>query len=305
MRNRLNKFSFLLCAFLAGSSCTTILFVEEPSPLPPEIEIKGTGNLMVIQNSFDYTRDEYVKEKNEEVFHSAINAFTDGLISYFDGGSLVNCIQGDTLVKRRTGTGTSGFINPDSVVAICNRYQSDLLLSIDSLYIGLDWETETVEDEESTYKVKTFYLETKPFLTLYDKTGALVDQSNVYRQVMYKDRLALSGLITFKPSLEKAIVEVSALLEETGGDYGSKFFPKRATRDFMVYYYKPFDVSYFLMLRGEYADAIRELLPLSSSKDKKTARRAANNLYVAYIGIGDETSADMWYERATGETRGR
>jgi hypothetical protein len=298
------KFPALVCVLILVSSCTTIIFVEKPVPLPPEIELPDPVNNMVVQNYFDYTRDEYVKDKHEEVYRSAVLSFVDGLGSYLEGDRLINFIKGDTLARRIPGSLPSDFIFSDSVVAICNRYNANLMLAIDSVFIGLDWETEVVEDEESSYKVKNFYLEVKPFLSLYDSEGTLLDRSYVSREEFYKDRLALSGLITFKPSIEKAIEEVSVISTQAGTDYGSKFYPQKATYKYSVYYNEPFHNSYLMMMRGEWANAIRELLPLADSNDKKIAKRAANNLYVAYIGIGDETSAELWYEKANGKKEG-
>jgi len=302
MKRVVIKLQVLLGAMLLFPSCLTILFVEKPLALPPEIEIQGSGNLMVVQNYFDYTRTEFVQDNHKDIYHSAVTSFIGGLTSYLEGDNLITCIAGDTLVKNLPGGLPSDVINPDSVVAICYRYDADFLLSVDSLYIGFDWETEVIEDDESSYKVKSFYLEIQPFLSLYDNSGTLIDRSYVYQQELYKDRLALSGLITFKPSLAKAVEEISAISADAGSTYGSKFFPRAGRSDYMVYYSKPFDVSYYMMVNGEWGNAIRELLPLADSKDKKIARRAANNLYVAYMGIGDETSANLWYERATGKT---
>ena len=301
MKSLIIRILALFISALPISSCTSIIFVSKT--VPPEIEIEGQANLIVVQNYFDYTRAEFVKDKEQEVYYSAVTAFIDGLSSYLEGDELITCITGDTLVKSESGRLPSDFLNQDSVIAICDRYSANLMLSIDSISIGLDWETETVEDDESSYKVKTFYLEVQPFLSLYDNNGSLIDRSYVYRQEFYKDRMALSGLITFKPTLAKAVEEVYAISADAGIGYGSKFFQSEGRSEYKVYYTNPFHVSYLLMLDKKWADAIRDLLPLASSSNKKIAMRAANNLYVAYLGIGDETSADIWYERATGKQR--
>lgn len=275
------------------------MFVNKP--LPPEIELTEATNDLVILNYFDYTRPEFVKEKHQEVFQSAVGAFADGLISYLEGEELVNVIMGDTLVKSVRNRLPSEPLEPDSVVAICNRYNVGLLLTIDSLYIGFDWETEVVEDDDgSSYKVKYFYLEVQPFISLYNSLGNMIDRSFVYRQVLYSDRLTLSSVITIKPALIKALGEATMLAAEAGGDYGSKFFESTGTFGYKVYTGSPFEESFRLMQRGSWAVAIRELLPLASSDKKTTAKRAANNLSVAYIGLGDETSANMWKDRSLG-----
>lgn len=300
MNNLFSRLALILIVALSGTSCTTLLFIKKT--LPPEITLESAGNSMVIQNYFDYTRPEYVKEKHEEVFHAAVASFTRELVSSLEGENLVMAIQGDTLVRKIKGRIPSDMLNPDSVSSVCNRYNTNLMLSVDSVYIGFDWETETMEDDDgSRYRVKSFYLEVQPFLSLYNSQGILIDRSYVYRQVLYKDRLALSGLITIKPSLAKAIAEVTILAGESGHDYGAKFFGSYGTFEYKVFYSKPFDVSYSLMLNREWADAIRELLPLAESSEKKIAKRAANNLWVAYTGIGDETSAEMWYKKSLGK----
>ena len=117
-------------------------------------------------------------------------------------------------------------------------------------------------------------------------------------ELPYSSRPTLSGFVTIKPALLKAIDEVIILSTDAGIEYGAKFFNATGTFPYDVYYGKPFDISFRLMQNNQWGDAIRDLLPLASSSDKKIAKRAAHNLYVAYTGLGDETSAAIWYEKS-------
>ena len=291
--------TILLLSLLMLSSCTTMIFVNKS--LPPEIEIPDKDQKIVIQNFFDYTRPEFVKEKHEEVFHSGISSFTNGLISFLAGSDLISAYEGDTLVVSGPERNLSDVLDPVYVEATCKRYQTDLLLAIDSLSIDFDWETETVEnDDGSKEKTKYFYLLLQPFLSLYDNTGKLIDRSSIPDQEVYSTRPALSGLLTIRPSLksQKAKREVASLADKASRHYGMKFFQGMASFPYKVYYTKPLNTAYRMMQTGNWAEAIRELLPFASSPDPKTAKRAAHNLGVAYTSLGDEASAKKWFEQA-------
>jgi hypothetical protein len=279
------------------SSCSTILRISRP--VDPEIRLGEKGNIMVVQNHFNYTNKLYIKEKNENVYSAGISSFTQSLISYLSGSDLINAIEGDTLVKSNTGRTPSDILSPGYVVTTCNNSNANMMLSIDSLYIDFDWETEVVEDDDgSRSKTKYFYLQLTPFLSLYNNEGTLLDRSYISLELPYSSRPALSGLITIKPALQKAKDEVIMLSSEAGENYGSKFFETLQDFPYIVYLSKPFDVSYRLIVNGNYADAIRNLLPLAESTEKKVARRAAYNLCAAYTGLGDLTSAEMWADKA-------
>ena len=291
------RFTLQAAALAILSSCSTTIFINKP--LPPEIELEQKDQKMVIQNFFDYTRDEFVKERHEDVFRSGVMAFAAGLEDYLSESELVRASFTDTLVKSGPGRILSDLLDPNWVVSACSEYNADLLLSIDSLFIDFDWETETIRyDDGSREKTKYFYLQLQPFLTLYDKTGSLIDRSFISYEQPYSSRPTLSALITIKPNLNNATEEVVLIASDAGKDYGAKFFESMGSFPYRVYYGKPFNVAFILMQNRQWADAIRELQPFASSTDSKVAKRAANNLYVAYTGLGDEISAQMWLERS-------
>jgi hypothetical protein len=193
----------------------------------------------------------------------------------------------------------SEILSPEYITSTCEYFGADLLLAFDSLFIDFDWETEVEEyDDGSKSKTKHFFLQLRPYLSLYKSDGTLIDRSFIYLEHHYSSRPTLSGLITIKPALIKAIDEVILLSNDAGVEYGAKFFEKIGTFPYKVYNGKPFDISFRLMLREQWADAIRDLLPLAESTDSKTAKRAANNLYVAYSGLGDEVSAAEWLKKS-------
>ena len=279
------------------SSCTTILFVDQP--YPPEIELGTEGQKIIIQNLFDYTLPEYVKEKHTKIYKATGEAFSSSLAKYLSNSTLVYAEVGDSLVKSEEGRILSDVLDPEYVEFTCEYFKADMLLAIDSVKLEFDFD---VEGEAIIFGgegvVKHFYLLYFPYLSLYDRDGTLLDRRFLEMVYFYGSRQSITAFITIKPSLTNALDEAIMLGADAGIEYGAKFFSTTATIPFTVYKGKPFDISYRLMLGNQWADAIRNLLPLTELSNRKTAKRAANNLWVAYLGFGDESSAEIWRKKS-------
>lgn len=284
----------LLLATLSFCSCSTVILVDKS--LLPEIQLGTEGQKIVIQNFFDYTKDEYVKDKHSSLFKEGGLAFSNALIDYFKETDLVTAEIGDTLVKSEAGRMLSDVLDPEYVKYTCEQFDADMLLAIDSLNIFIDWES---EGDPIIFGgagvVKHFYLVYIPYLSLYDWDGTLIDRRSVDLVHHYRSRESITAFITIKPSLLKAYDEIIFLGNEAGVEYGSHFFSTIGTFPYKVYYGEPFKAAYRMMLNNNWADAIRELLPLAESANKKTAKRAAHNLWVAYEGFGDNANAEKWF----------
>jgi hypothetical protein len=168
----------------------------------------------------------------------------------------------------------------DTILAICERHNTDMLLTLDSMNIFFDWETVVNDDNKGSLKEKNFYLHTRFYLSLYSANGDMINRSMIEKSSLYKSRVALSALITFEPSIAKAIETVKPLSFQAGQDYVSKFYPKTVLESRKIYSGKAFKESnLFIKLRNW--DKATELLDqLAKSPDPNIAMKARHNLSV-------------------------
>ena len=210
----MNRIFFRLLLLILGvtlfSSCsTTISFTRS---LPPEIELGSEGQKIIIQNFFDYTKPEYVKEKHTEVYKAGGEAFSKSLSSYLNESDLVYAKIGDSLVISEGGRFLSDVLDSAYVNYTCNHFNADMLLAIDSLNIYFDFETTGDPILFGGDGVtKHFYLVYIPYLSLYDWDGTLIDRRSVNMVHHYTSRESITAFITIKPSLNKAYEEVIML----------------------------------------------------------------------------------------------
>ncbi|NJK84848.1 MAG: hypothetical protein HC906_01570 [Bacteroidales bacterium] len=174
------------------------------------------------------------------------------------------------------------FHHPDSVRMVCDHYDADMLLTLDSVRINFDWETIINENlDGSKSKTKNFYLIFRGYLTTYSSTGEVINRSEVEESELYTSRDAISGIITIKPSLEKASDKVRPLALQAGSDYVGKYYPSVTTETKMLYGGKVFKESNISLSKKECTQVMDYLTNLKSSEDPKTAKRASHNLDVA------------------------
>jgi hypothetical protein len=221
-----------------------------------------------------------VKEKQADVYHSAVKNLTEGLSSSFSKNASFGFFIGDTLRKDIAPGQLTAFLPKDTIMSICNRQKSDMLLTLDSMNIFFDWETVDNYNGESNNKVKNFYLYTRFYLSFYSATGDLIKRSSIDENSLYKSRIALSAIITIKPSLVKATEAINTLSFKAGEDYVSKFYPKTVQETRKIYAGKTFKESnVFIKLRNW--DRATELLnELAKSPDPDIAMKARHNLSV-------------------------
>lgn len=283
---------------VTAPGCSTLMFINQS--YPPEIGLKSDNNVFAVSNHFDYMRPGYIKEKHEDIYRAGTNAFIDNLINSFQGSDFIRGELYDTLVPYQSGQSFTDILSEEAAMDLCNRYNSTHLLTFDSLYMGFDWETIVEEDDDgSRSKTKYFYLLYRAFVSLYDNEGALIDRSLLDLSMVYKARPTLSGLITIQPALAKAQDEAVAMASQAAFQYHDKFFTTVGRIPYKVYTGKIFKNSFRLMQYGNWEDAIKELIPMTSSGDPKIKKKAANNIAVCYLGLGNNPSADFWF----GESR--
>lgn len=275
------SFLFLLTVTILPllNSCSTFLFFERT--VPPEITLEPHNYKIVFLNLFDYTSASFVKEKQEKVYHSAVSSLTGGLNQAFIRDSSMSFSVADTL-RKGIVPGRLTVLLPDAIVrSICSQNQSNLLLTLDSLNLNITWDFDVyTNDDGSKTKTKTFYLNSGFYLSLFDSTGKLIDRSALTRSMVYREREALSILITFKPSLANAGKESALLAADAAEDYVSKFYPGTVREFRKLYAGKLFKESNALIMKRDYAGAAILLNKLAESQDANTSRKARFNLSV-------------------------
>jgi hypothetical protein len=259
------------------SSCTKIIYIGKK--IDPEINLEKKHNDIVFVNLFDYTLSENVKQKEKVSYRAGVSGLVEGL-SYFSSDSSFSFVVGDTL-KKGIGSGLLTTLLPaDTITAICSRYKTNLLLSLDSLSIFFDWETTVESDNVGTSKTKNFYLNTKNYLSLYSADGNLINRSEVDNSTLYRSRPTLSGLITIEPSLYRARYEIGDLSFQAGEDYVSKFFPQIVQETKQLYTGNPFSESNRYVFARDWNKAIEILEQLTKNKDPLISKKAKYNLEV-------------------------
>ena len=283
MKKSVFSLSVVICFLF--TSCTGFMYVSKTRE--PEISLEKKAGSIVFINFFDYTNLQNVKEKNEVAYHEAVQKIVEGLVSSSSSGKPYNFFLGDSLRKGLPDRMLTQMAAADSVIKTCNRFRSDMMLALDSLNIFFDWETNTdINGDGSKSKTKDFYLYTRFYLSLYSSTGQLINRSRVDNSLFYKSRPALSGLITFQPSIAKASQSVGSLALKAGSDYAARFYSSDVRELRTIYTGKVFKESNLSMQDGNWNRAIQLLEPLIKSPDPKIREKAAQNMSVAREGAG-------------------
>jgi hypothetical protein len=272
---------------LGLTSCSTVIII--PKTLEPEIvPEKKSGNIAFV-NLFDYTLPVNSGEKLMNLYREGVRQFNEGLLILPSGTKLYSFITGDTL-KRGTEAGQLTAMLPiDSVKILCARYNSEMLLALDSLNIFLDeeWNTER-NDDGSKDRTKQFILYAKFYLSLYSATGDLINRSEVQKRLLYKSKYVASFVISFRkaPSIAGATEEAGSLGFAAGQEYVKKLYPETIDEYRTIYTGKAFAESNALMKTGNWDQAIKILEELAKSPDFNTALKAKQNLSVAKEAAG-------------------
>jgi hypothetical protein len=260
------------------SSCSSSLLVQKT--YDPEINLNKKPYKIVLVNIFDYSSPVYVREKQENSYHAGVMKFAEGLSSSFSRDGSFSFLFGDTLKKDIMPGKLTALMPEDTILAICKRHNSDMLLTIDSINIFFDWETVVNEDDKGSLKEKNFYLYTNFYLSFYSATGYLINRSMIQEYTLYKSRLALSALITIKPSIANAIEATKSVSFRAGQDYVSKFYPRTVQESRKIYAGKAFKESNLFIRLRNWEKAAELLDQLVKSPDPKIAMKARHNLSV-------------------------
>lgn len=274
---------FVIVILFSLSSCSSFILVQKT--YDPEIILEKKPSRIVFVNLFDYTSPAYVKEKNENAYHAGVMKLAEGLSSFSKDESF-SFLIGDTLKKDILPGQLTAFLAKDSILAICERHDAGMLLTLDSMVIRFTWETITEGEGEDKSKTKNFYLNGNFFLSFYSAGGDLINRCKVEESSFYKSRYALSGLITVAPSIANAIEAIKPLSLQAGQDYVGKFYSKTVDESRKIYAGKVFKESNLYIKLRNWEKATELLEQLAKSPNPNIAMKARYNLSVVKEAAG-------------------
>ena len=260
------------------SSCTKIVYINRK--IAPEIILGKEHHDVVFVNLFNYTHPENVNKKDRISYHAGVLGLLDGLSS-FSSDSSFSFFLGDTLKKSVEAGLQTTLLPTDTINAICNRFNSNLLLTLDSVSISFGRDTVINNYYGREYITINFTLNTRFFLSLYSEDGDLIDRSEVNQSLVYKPRTSMSGLIILVPSISRSSEEIGNLAFQAGHDYVDKFYAQVVHDTKQLYSGKPFKESNDYIFARNWNKAIELLEQLTKNQDPVIADKARYNLEVA------------------------
>lgn len=277
------------------SSCATMITME--TVRPPVVRVSPDQWKVLVVNRYDAAAQ--ASNKNENV----IAVLRDG--AYQAAGGAMGAIYNDStfvLVNPDQAISlpaSTERLNGEEVDALFKQYGPHLILSLDKFKTGFGREVNSYEDEYGDKtKIANFDLVVASTWSLYDSTGALLDQATVEQQEFYDSRTVVSGLLAIGPAMGKAGPVVNRLAVETGYSYWDRFYPQPTLLVRQVHMASPLQQAHIMLLLGQFQQAIATLQPLAQDLSSKTGRKAAHNLAIAYEAAGDYQQATYWARQA-------
>jgi hypothetical protein len=269
---------FFALILLIFSSCIKLVYISKSSG--PEIALNNPHNDIVFVNLFDYTSPEIVKEKEKSAYHEGVMRFIDGLFSFASDSSFSFTVS-DTLKKGIGKDLLTTLLPVDTIQNICSRFNTNLLVALDSVSLYFDWEI-VKDDNQYGYNgnTKNFYLNSKFYVSLYNSSGELINRTELDQSSLFASRPPLSGIVTFKPSISRAIYLAQSLGYYSGQDYVSRFYPHIIQDTQQLYTGKVFRESNSHIFEKNWAKAADLLEQLTKNQDPLIADKAKHNLDV-------------------------
>jgi hypothetical protein len=269
----------LVFVLLFLTSCAVPLYFDKTEPAEISTEIKPCKLALV--NIFNYTQPKTVKAENQIVYRNAISGFELELTKIGATDSLYKFFIADTLYKGILPENQSLLLPADTVVKLTSIYNSDYLITLDSLSFFLQ-EDEPDQTDESGMQLTLgrFYLISDFYLTLYDSSGNLINRSEVSMTVKFTTRIVMTYFSELQPSFSKAVVQAKELGISAADDYADKFYPVRTQEQRYVYTGGKLKVANELIVKEEW-DKAREILDrLASGPRLNLSQKAVHNISV-------------------------
>lgn len=272
--------SILAFLFILSGCSTTVFFTRN---VPPEIAPEKRPARILFVNKFDYKSSPAVREKHDTAYQTGINEFANALISNSLKGASAIFFLGDSISSRYgLGQFSNSLIPEETISTVCRSNDADLILVLDSLYLGFDWETFTTKDDDgSKSKTKNIYLHGNYYVSLYKSEGSIYKCTALEKSLFYTSRPTLSGLITFVPNLARCGEKIKELANEAGSQYIGMFYPGTVNEVRTLYAGKIFAESNTSIMDLQFNKAVTLLEKIADSPKKSLAKRARHNITVA------------------------
>ena len=249
-------------------------------------------------NRFNVESLKIEDQKVRSVYASGSQKLIEGLELSFQSDSSLDMVLTGQEIKGLAASSLPVPLDSSTITGICQRFDADMLLALEYFKPEFFTESVTVEDEDGRSTTNYVDLVVEAGLSMYDRSGVVIDRGTVSESKLYQERIAISSIIIIGPAMGKAGEDVDELSLKAGENYIGAFYPGREFISHKIFTGKEFsDVSPYFTNRN-YRAAIELLEPLTHSADKKTASRAAHNMAVAYEALGDPESAEYWREKS-------
>ncbi|MBL7113419.1 MAG: hypothetical protein ISS19_15890 [Bacteroidales bacterium] len=287
----------LLVIVILCASCST--YISYPVSTPPEIETDGQHKRIVFINRFDYSNLPIDDDKEKEVYISGVRHLIEKLELTFSSDKNFNFIIIDTLMKGITTEELPEVLKADKISTICNNQNADMLLALESFKPFFSIETVTEKYDDGSRSTTNYVdLIVEAGLSLYDRSGDVINRILISESNHYQTRPALSRFIVIGPSMGNAGKEVNDLASQIVSNYIRSFYPGSVTVMKMIYIGKAFSEVTPRFRSQDWAGAFELLKPLAGSPNPKLARKAAHNLAIAYEAMGDYKAYENWIKKS-------
>ena len=282
-------------------SCYT--YVSYPLTTPPEIETGGQHRRIAFVNRYDFLSLNINNDNEREVYVSGARAAIKSLENSFISDHNFDFIIIDTMRAGEAPVNLPDVLDAGIIRNDCENAGADMLLALESFKPEFFIESVTEEDENGRSTTNYVDLIVEAGLSLYDRSGDVIDRTVISESKHYQARPALTRFVEIGPSMGKAGEDVNELANRIGPKYIRSFYPGSSMVMKKIYIGKVFSEVTPLFERTDYKGAAELLLPMANSADKKLAGKAAHNLAIAYEAMGDYDVYEYWMRKSGPDTK--
>lgn len=278
---------------LLESSCT--MFIPMQRTYPPEATLPADTGRFLFVNFYDYQSPDYIRNRFEPAYAEAVRGYAIGLSSMTTKDPRATFMTGDTLKKGFTVMSMQYPEFTDTVRTICSKYDSNLLVALDSVRLWVDSEFYIADnDEGGSLLAKDFYLFANTYMTLYTSDGEVIDRCAGEKNTYIKSKYTIFGMIG-GPTVAGQKSAVRLLAEAAARDCIGKYFPFTEDYTDKLYTGGALNKSNQLIMEGKPEEGAALLTDLARSTTPSLAQKAAHNLSVVNEIIENRrVSEEIW-----------